>query len=118
MKNNEEVINMLKKYKQEHVINLLNQLEVTKKEELIEQIKNIDLDMVMKLYEATKNKLNKDDNKIEYIKYLDKSDLDKQQKENFDKLGEEVIKNAEYAVVTMAGRSRNKTRTFRAKGNL
>jgi len=103
MKNNEGIVEVLKKYNQEHIINLLNKLEESKKEKLIEQINNIDLDMVMKLYETTKNKFVKNENKIDYIKYLDKSNLDKQEKEKFDKLGEKVIKNGEYAVITMAG---------------
>jgi len=103
MKKYEGAIEILKKYNQEHIITLLNKLEESKKEELIKQINNINFDMVMKLYEATKNKVVDKENKIENIKYLDKSSLDKLEKETFDKLGEEVIKNGEYAVVTMAG---------------
>jgi len=103
MKEKTDIIELLKKYNQEHIINLLNKLEGNKKEELIEQINNIDLDMVIKLYETTKNKFVKNENKIEHIKYLDKANLEKQEKELFDKLGEAVIKNNEYAVVTMAG---------------
>jgi len=103
MKNNEETIELLKKYNQNHIINLLNKLEEHKKEELIKQINHIDLDMVMKLYESIKNRIVKKENKIEYIKYLDKSNLNKQEKEIFDELGEKVIENGEYAVVTMAG---------------
>jgi len=103
MKNNERAIEILTKYNQEHVIKVLNKLEGNKKQELIEQINNIDLDMLMKLYETTKNKFIKNENEIEYIKYLNKSDLDKKQKDDFDKLGIEVIKNGQYAVVTMAG---------------
>ena len=42
-------------------------------------------------------------NKIENIAYLDKAKLSKQQKEEFNNLGEELIRKGEYAVVTMAG---------------
>jgi len=117
MKSYQEITELLKKYNQEHVINLLNKLEENKKEELIEQIKNIDFDMLIKLYETTQNKCIKKENKIDYINYLDKSDLSEEEKEKFDKLGEKIIENSEYAVVTMAGRPRNKIRSHRTKRN-
>ena len=117
MKKYEETIELLKKYNQEHIIKLLNSLEENKQEELIQQLTNIDLEMLMKLYENTKNKVIKTENKIEHISYLEKANLDKQEKEKFDKLGEKVIINGEYAVVTMAGRTRNKIRLFRTKRN-
>ena len=103
MKNNESAIELLTKYNQEHIIKLLSKLEGNAKQELIEQINNIDLDMLMKLYETTRNNSIKAEQKIEYIEYLDKSNLGKKEKEKFDKFGEKVIKNGEYAVVTMAG---------------
>lgn len=96
-------IKILRKYKQEHLINLLNNLDEKKSEELIEQISHIDLDMIMKLYKTTQNKFEKKNSKIEYIEYLDKESLDKKEKEKLDKLGKNIIKNGKYAVVTMAG---------------
>jgi len=112
MKNNNEIIDLLRKYNQEHLINLLNKIEGTKKEELLEQIRHIDFAKMMKLYEKTKNKFEKQESKIEYIDYLDKENLSNLEKERFDKLGEGVILNSEYAVVTMAGRTRNKIRPY------
>ena len=41
MDKNEEIIKLLKEYNQEHIIELLNKLDENKKEELIEQLKNI-----------------------------------------------------------------------------
>ena len=98
-----EIIDLLKSYNQEHIIKLLNQLEGKKKEELIEQIKKIDFDQIMELYENTKKEIEIKESKIEAIPYLDKVKLTKEQKEEFDELGSEVVKNGEYAVVTMAG---------------
>ena len=63
----------------------------------------IDFNQIHELYENTKKEIEIKENKIEAIKYVDKSKLTKEEKENLDKLGEDVIKKGEYAVVTMAG---------------
>lgn len=103
MDKTQEVIDLLKTYNQEHIVKLLNKLEGKKKEELIEQIYKIDFNQLMELYETTKKKIEIKDNKIEAIKYLDKNKLSKEQKEEFDMLGEVAVRKGEYAVVTMAG---------------
>ena len=87
MDKTQDTIELLRIYKQEHIIKLLNQLEGKEKEELIEQIN------------------------IENIAYLDKAKLSKDQKEEFDSLGEIAIRNKEYAVVTMAGGQGSRLRT-------
>lgn len=98
-----ETFALLEKYGQKHIIKLLNNLEGKEKEELIEQINKIDFHQIMELYENTKKDMAIKENKIENITYLDKAKLSKEQKEEFDQLGEMAIKNREYAVVTMAG---------------
>ena len=105
----QDTIELLKMYKQEHIIKLLDRLQGKEKQELIEQINKIDFDQIMGLYENTKKNIEIKENKIENITYLDKAKLSKNQKEEFDNLGEKCVRNGEYAVVTMAGRSRNKT---------
>lgn len=99
----EDAINLLKKYNQNHIIDLLNKLEGKKKQELIEQINKIDFHQIMELYENTKKDIVIKENKIESIKYFDKQKLDKYQKEKWDEIGKEIIQNGEYAVITMAG---------------
>lgn len=99
----QDTIDVLKMYNQNHIINLLNNLEGSKREELLEQLNKIDFHQIMELYGNTKKNIEIKENKIEALKYLDKQKLTKEQKEKFDKLGEEAIKNNEYAVVTMAG---------------
>ena len=94
---------ILKKYKQEHIIGLLNKLDGDKKDALIRQIEKIDFDQLSELYENTKKEIEIKENKIEAIKYLDKSKLTYDEKKTFDEKGEEIIKNGKYAVVTMAG---------------
>ena len=103
MDKTDELIKQLKIYKQDHIIKLLNKLQGNKKEELIEQLNKIDLHQIMELYENTKKEIQIKENKIEAIPYLDKEKLSKIEKEELDKLGEEIIKQGKYAVVTMAG---------------
>lgn len=103
MDKNQDVIELLKEYNQEHIINLLETLEEDKKEELINQIRNIDFHQIMELYENTKRDVEIKENKIEAISYLDKEKLYKNEKDEFNELGEKVITSGQYAVVTMAG---------------
>lgn len=103
MDKNNEIIELLKTYKQEHIIKLLEKLDETKKQELIEQINKIDFHQIMELYYNTKREIKIKDNKIEEIGYLDKEKLSENQKETLSNLGEAIIRNGEYAVVTMAG---------------
>lgn len=103
MDKNEDIIQLLKMYNQDHIIKLLGRLDEEQKVALIEQINEIDFNQIMELYENTKKDLEIKENKIESIKYLDKDKLTKNEKERFDELGEKVIVSGKYAVVTMAG---------------
>lgn len=106
-----ETFALLEMYGQKHIIKLLHQLEGKEREELIEQINKIDFHQIMELYENTKKDIEIKENKIENISYLDKAKLSKEQREEFDRLGEMVIRNQEYAVVTMAGGQGTRLRT-------
>ena len=103
MDKEQEAIELLKKYNQNHIVNLLNKLDEVKKQELLNQIDRIDFQQIMELYDNTKKEIEIKENKIESIAYLDKAKLSKEQKEKFDKLGEDIIRSGKYAVVTMAG---------------
>ena len=99
----QDAIDLLKSYNQEHIIKWLDTLEEKERKELLNQINSIDFHQLTELYQSTKKEIEIKENKIEEIKYLDKAKLTKEQKEKFDTLGEEAIKNGQYAVVTMAG---------------
>ena len=114
----QDTIEILKIYNQDHIINLLNKLEGKKKEELIEQINKIDFHQIMELYDSTKKDIEIKENKIENISYLDKAKLSKEQREEFDYLGEKAVRNGEYAVVTMAGGQGSRLRTQWTKRNI
>lgn len=99
--NNEDVIQKLEKFNQIKLINLLDRLE--DKTELIKQINQIDFEQIMELYDSVKETKYIDTSKIEHINYVDKSKLLDKDLEEYTKTGEEIIRNGEYAVVTMAG---------------
>ena len=99
----QDVIEILKEYNQEHIIKLLEKLEGKQKEELIKQIQTIDFHQIMELYNNTQKEVEFKESKIEPLKYLDKEKLTLEQKEEFDSIGEDIVKQGKYAVVTMAG---------------
>lgn len=99
----QETIEKLKKYNQEKIIKIFEKLEEGKQEELSKQILDMNFDQIKNLYESTKYNENKIVGKIEPIQAIDKSKLEKKEFERLDNIGKEVIKNGEYAVVTMAG---------------
>ena len=99
----QDAIDILRVYNQEHIIKLLEKLNAEEKEELLEQINKIDFQQMKELYDNTKKTIELKENKIEPLKYCDKSKLSKNEKEELDNLGESIIRNGQYAVVTMAG---------------
>ena len=107
----QDIIELLKTYQQEHVIKLLEQLEGKEKEELLEQLNKIDFHQIMELFDNTKKEIEIKENKIENVAYLDKAKLSKEQREKFDDLGETLVRNGKYAVVTMAGGQGTRLRT-------
>jgi len=104
----EKASKLLKEYNQEKV---LKELEKNKKEELIEQVLNIDFNKI----EECKQKIGVEEefknDKIESISYINLNKLTIEEKEYYENIGKEIISKGKYAVVTMAGGQRNKTRT-------
>ena len=111
MKNNIELkaINKLKKYKQDGIISLLE--NIPEKEELYKQILELD-----KLYNELSKKEKVSSDNIEEITALNKDKLSKQELEKYDTLGENIIKNNQYALVTMSGGQGTRLGYDKAKG--
>ena len=97
----EEAISKLKKYKQEHILKY--DLNNKQQEELEKQIENIDFEQLKSLYESTKEEKCIEEKKIEHIPYTDKTKLTKEEQLSLFEIGEQVIKQGHYAVITMAG---------------
>lgn len=100
----EETIEKLKKYNQNEIINLLeNEFNEEEKEKFEKQFKNINLEQVINLYKNAKNIPEINEKKISHIKYTDLSSLTDEKFKEYKKIGEQVIKNNKYCVITMAG---------------
>lgn len=98
----EQAKEILKKYNQEHILNFYDNLDDSKKEELLNQIISIDFEQLDNLYKNINN-VNHSQNDIMPIEYVDKSKLTDMQKEDYIKKGRNIIKEEKYAVITMAG---------------
>lgn len=96
----EEILN---KYNQEHLLEFYDELSKEEQKELLSQIENIDFNLIKELYNLTKTKVDFGEQKIEPMEYLDRSKLSKEELEKYKLAGEELIRNNQLAVVTMAG---------------
>lgn len=99
----EEALKKLEKYGQEHLLNNYKFLDDEKKEKLIKQIKNIDFDQTIDLFNITTKSVKKPDGEITSIEYVDKSKLSKEEYDRYYEIGKKKIEEGKYAVVTMAG---------------
>lgn len=99
----EEALKKLEKYGQEHLLNNYKFLDDQKKEKLIKQIKNIDFDQTIDLFNITTKSVKKPDGEISSIEYVDKSKLSKEEYDRYYEIGKKKIEEGKYAVVTMAG---------------
>lgn len=93
----------LTKYNQEHIIEQIEKSNNTEKKEILEQISQIDFEEITKLYKDIKTKKEINQTQITPIDYIDKEKINDTEKSNLQEIGEQIIKNDEYAVVTMAG---------------
>lgn len=93
---------ILEKNNQQHLLNCFENLDKENKEELINQILETDFELLNNLYNNI-NCLEKTEDTITPITYIDKEKLSQEELNKYRKKGLEIIKNNKYAVVTMAG---------------
>ena len=101
-----KAIDILKKNNQADVLEVLEKLEKTdanKTEKLVEEILTLDFEELEKLYKKANAKSISKNQKIEHIKHTDKDKMSDDEKQKYTQIAEKIIKNNEYAVVTMAG---------------
>ena len=91
----------LKKYGQEQILDFYNELDDTKKKELEKQIDAIDYEKVNDIYKKSYIDDITDMKKVSSLTIVTKDDI--KNKNEVNKLGEDVIRKNEYAVVFMAG---------------
>lgn len=98
-----KALKKLRKYNQEHIINLLNNFSEDEKEKLYNQINKIDFKNINNLYNELTKKEKTTGTDIEEIVALNKDKLSIEELEKYDNLGKKSIQNNEYALVTMSG---------------
>ena len=97
-----KAMEILKKYNQEHLLYFYDELSEEEKNKLINQILTIDFDKILNIYKNSFNS-NYDQNvKISPIPHIEKDKLSHDEINYYSKIGKAIIKNNEFAVVTMA----------------
>lgn len=94
---------ILAKYGQEHLLKKYNELSEKEQNKLLDEILTMDFRQIEELYKSTKTKVNFENDSLEPISHITKSELSKEQLEEYKNIGEQVIKQGKLAVVTMAG---------------
>ncbi len=103
MEKEQMVKKILKEYGQEHIISWMKNLGQEEKNKLVEQILDLNIKQVIDLYNNLNKTFEVADKKIEKIVATDINKLSEVQFKNYKSIGENLIRNNEYAVVTMAG---------------
>lgn len=93
----------LKEQGETEILKEIETLSQSEKEEIAKQINQINFEEINNLYKQTKKDNTIKTGNITPIKYIDYWKLSKEEKEKYQKQGEQIIKNNQYAVVTMAG---------------
>jgi UDP-N-acetylglucosamine pyrophosphorylase len=101
----------LKKYNQEHLLVCYDKLIEQQKEELLDQILQLDFVHLDELYQRIKKQKDFNDCEIEPLPYIDKQKIPLEEKERYEQEGIKKIKEGKYAVVTMAGGQGTRLRT-------
>ncbi len=95
----------LEKYKQTHLLKYLEMCNNNQQSQLIDEIENLDFETLNRLYEISNRNNDKAISSciIEHTKFSDKYKMSEGEFKDLKKIGEDTIKNNQYAVVTMAG---------------
>lgn len=99
IENFEQTKKILKYQKQEQIL----EYPIRNKEEFASEVLKINFEELNKLYDKAIKNEKVENSKIEPISYIEKDKLSEEEKEHYKKIGENIIRNNEYAVVTMAG---------------
>lgn len=94
---------IVKKYKQEHLLQFYNEVEENQKEDLLDQILDTNFNKLNRYYKNSYKDDSIPNNKISPINYYIKSNLNENDKNVYIEIGEKLIKDGNIAVVTLAG---------------
>ena len=94
---------ILKQYHQEHLLHFYEEISEEEKSMLLKQILRIDFKQILDLYNNSMKSVTSSSEKISPLPHIEKNLLSNTELSYYISLGEAVIKNNSFAVVTMAG---------------
>ena len=98
-----QILKVLKKYNQEHLLNFWSELNEDQKQSLQNQLNSIDFAKVDKLYKSLKTISIPQGEIVEPLDYFIKNEFSAKERRNLENQGTAMLKSGQYAVVTMAG---------------
>ena len=101
--NIDEIQKKLNKYNQSHLLNFLSELTDYEKEQLLRQLVNIDYEKINTLFNSLKDFTIPTDEIIEPLDYYIKDDFTDSEKNQLSEIGNNILQQNNYAIVTMAG---------------
>lgn len=95
----EQIKSILKIENQDEIL----EYKISNKEEFANEVLKINFNQLNELYKKSIKKEEKKVKEIEPISYIEKDKLSKEERNKYETIGERIIKENRYAVVTMAG---------------
>lgn len=94
---------ILSMYSQEHLLSFYDELDDEHKSILLKQILRIDFDKITNLYKTSFLNDCDSSQKITPLPYIDKNKLSDEEIKYYENIGIQVIKDNQFAVITLAG---------------
>ena len=94
---------ILKKYNQEHLLHFYKSLSLEQRTFLLNQILRIDFEKVLSLYESSKINIEFSNENITPLEHLEKNKFSDSEISYYSHIGEKLLKENSFAIVTMAG---------------
>lgn len=94
---------ILKKYHQEHLLYFYDELSDDEKNKLLNQILSIDFEQIFRLYDNSMTNNFALTQELSPLEHFEKSSFSKSEIDRYVSIGENVLKQNSFAVVTMAG---------------
>ena len=103
MRNYNETLEILEKYNQVHLLNFYNELTADEQNALLQDIESIDFDEINNIVNSKDANDKATNFELKPMETIDKYSLSQNDKEKYQIIGDELIKNKKVAVCTMAG---------------
>lgn len=99
----EKIIENLKIYDQNRTLKILENVDDVKRKKIIEELKDINFIQLKELYNNIKEEAEVDVGELKPIKSLNPDKITKEEKEMYEEIGADILRNNKFAVVTMSG---------------